>query len=192
MSYEMSNQGMSYPYPPPAAAVAVAPPKSRFSKWWPLGFFIAAILMFIIGGALVGAWSASYDCYYSSSYYSSSCDGNSGLLYGGAACFVIGGLLKLTAWILLIIWCVKRSTRNTTSISYNYQPLNYAGPAPTAAPVAPAAPAPLYQNGPAYQNAPPYQSAASPAPQQKTDLRYCGQCGSGTTSPYCPQCGIKV
>ncbi|KAL2174866.1 uncharacterized protein P884DRAFT_279796 [Thermothelomyces heterothallicus CBS 202.75] len=189
MSYEMSNtQNMTYPYPPPATAVAVAQPKSRFSKWWPLGFFIAAILLIIIGGALVGAWTANAECSYDDYYYS--CDHNTGMLWGAVACFVIGGLLKLTAWILLIVWCVKRSTRVPTSVSYSYQPLNYAGPVPTAAP---APPAPLYQSGAPYQNAPPYQSAgAPPAPQQKDAVRYCGQCGSGTTSPYCPQCGVKV
>ncbi|KAL2163296.1 hypothetical protein VTH06DRAFT_5353 [Thermothelomyces fergusii] len=163
MSYEMSNpQNMTYPYPPPPAAVTISQPKSRFSKWWPLSFFIAAILLIIIGGALVGVWTANYSCTYSS------CDDHTGLLWGAVACFVIGGLLKFVAWILLIVWCVKRTTRVPTSVAYSYQPLAYPPPAP--------APAPLYnqQGAQPYQTAPPYQTAGahSPAPQQKDVPQY--------------------
>jgi len=195
MSYEMSNQNMAYPYPPPAAAV-IPPQKSRFSKWWPISFFIAAVLFFIIGGGLIGGWSASYGshCYSSwSSSYSSCRGGNDGMFYGGVACVVIGGLCKLIAWIMLIVWCVKRSTRQPASVSYTYQPLNYVAP-PTAPSAAPVAPAPLYHNTQPYHNAPPYQNAPSPAPQSKESggLKYCGQCGAASTTPFCPQCGIRV
>ncbi|KAK4144036.1 uncharacterized protein C8A04DRAFT_37051 [Dichotomopilus funicola] len=190
MSYEMNNA--AYPYPPPAAPVVV-PAKSRFSKWWPISFFIAAVLFFIIGGALVGAGaSSSYSCLGSDYYYSSysSC-GSDGMWYGAIACFVLGGLCKLTAWILLIVWCVKRSSRQPTSVAYTYQPLTHAN-----APVAPTAGIPAYQNT-AYQNAPPYQPAQPPAAAHSKEhsamgTKYCGQCGQGVTTPFCPRCGIQV
>jgi hypothetical protein len=194
MSYEMTGQHTTYPYPPPANAV-VAPKRSHFSKWWPLSFFITAIIFFIIGGGLLGGWSASaVDCvddyYYSSSYksYTSCYDtGNKGLFYGGVACVALGGICKLIFWILLIVWCVKRSSRVPISASYTYQPINnYAAPPPPAAPAAAAAAAPMY-------NAPPYQSSPSPAPYNKeSTTRYCGQCGAASTTPFCPQCGIRM
>ncbi|EAQ91926.1 predicted protein [Chaetomium globosum CBS 148.51] len=196
MSYEMNHgQNMAYPYPPPTTTTVAMPPKSRFSKWWPISFFIAAILFFIIGGGLIGGWTASCA---SSSYsyydYDSSCLSN-GMWYGAVACFALGGITKFVAWILFIVWCVKRSSRTSTSVSYTYQPLTYAG----AAPVAPsAAPMPAaYQNHGGFQNAPPYQPARSPAPTHSKEqpmgaTKYCGQCGAGVTTPYCPNCGISV
>lgn len=180
MSYQMSGQNM--PYPPPAPAVAL-PPRSRFSKWWPISFFITAIIFFIIGGGLAGAWSASSysDCLdsdysYYSSYSSCSTLSNKGEFYGAIACFVIGGICKLTAWILLIVWCVKRS-RQPTSISYTYQPLEYYG----AAAVSAAPPAAV----------PPYPTAPTPQPKEQVamGMRYCGHCGAAITTPFCPQCG---
>ncbi|KAK4122211.1 hypothetical protein N657DRAFT_657078 [Parathielavia appendiculata] len=184
MSYEMSGQHTTYPYPPPAATVTVTPKRSRFSKWWPLSFFLAAVLFFIIGGALLGTWAAStasdcYDTYYSGSSYKSSYNKScsaaaDGKFWGGVACVVLGGICKLIFWILLIVWCVKRSSSHAVTTAYAYQPVNYAAAPP---PTAPAAPAPLYQNAPQYQNqpynahpyqnAPPYQSSPSPAPYSK-------------------------
>ncbi|KAK4148884.1 hypothetical protein C8A00DRAFT_19363 [Chaetomidium leptoderma] len=192
MSYQMSGgQNMAYPYPPPAAAVA-APPRSRFSKWWPISFFISAVLFFIIGGGLIGGYSATaYDCL--DSYYSCSGVGNNGMWYGAVACFALGAICKLVAWILFIVWCVKRDSRQPASIAYTYQPLSYAN-----APVAPTAAVPAYQqNATAYQNAPPYQHAQAPAPAHSKEptgmgTRYCGQCGAGVTTAFCPHCGIQV
>ncbi|KAK4034144.1 hypothetical protein C8A01DRAFT_39402 [Parachaetomium inaequale] len=199
MSYEMSHQNMAaYPYPPPAGAVAAPPArKTRFSKWWPISFFIAAVLFFIVGGGLVGGWTSSaYNCtslYSRSSRYSSyssysSC--NMGMWYGAVACFALGGICKLTAWILLIVWCVKRSSSRSSqpaSVAYTYQPLTYAG-----APLAPSA-APTYQNVVS-----PYQQQVPAAPAQSKQstgmagVKYCGQCGAGVTTPFCPNCGIQV
>jgi len=200
MSYEMNHgQNMAYPYPPPTTTAVTVPPKSRFSKWWPISFFLVAVLFFIIGGGLVGGWTAtcsrsssysSYSSYYSSSY--SGCGAN-GMWFGAVACFALGGICKFVGWILFIVWCVKRSSRQSTSVSYTYQPLTYAG-----APVAPtAAPAPAAYQNQGFQNAPPYQPARSPAPthakeQPMGGTKYCGQCGAGVTTPYCPNCGIPV
>jgi hypothetical protein len=206
MSYEMNHNqnNMAYPYPPPATTAVAMPPKSRFSKWWPISFFIAAILFFIVGGGLVGGWTASCSSSSYSSYYYS-CD-TDGMWYGAVACFALGGISKFVAWILFIVWCVKRSTRGPAAVSYTYQPLTYAN-----APVAPTAAMPAaYQNAQqqqqqgyqntAFQNAPPYQPAQQPhAPvpahskeQPGNATKYCAQCGAGVTTPFCPNCGIQV
>ncbi|CAI7613441.1 unnamed protein product [Penicillium glandicola] len=132
-------------------SVSGAPRPSRLNKWWPIGFFIGAVVCFIIGGALVGTWTSnSYDdCSYSSSYYSSyysdySCGNtNMGLFYGAVAMLVIGGVFKLTAWILLIVFCVKRSRHSHHTVTYvNSPPVqqpqpfqqSYAAPEPTHSP----------------------------------------------------------
>ncbi|GAB1317857.1 Zinc-ribbon domain-containing protein [Madurella fahalii] len=187
MSYQMtSGPNMTHPYPPPATAIA-SPPRSRFSKWWPISFFLAAVLFFIIGGGLLGGWTAhAYDCVDSSYYSSCSSVGNLGMWYGAVACFAIGGICKLVAWILFIVWCVKRSAREARSIAYTYQPLAYAN-----APIAPTAAAPTYQNAPPYQNAHVLTPARSKEPMEM-GTRYCGQCGTGVTTPFCPHCGIQV
>ncbi|KAK4095812.1 hypothetical protein N658DRAFT_519533 [Parathielavia hyrcaniae] len=179
MSYEMGGQQTAYPYPPPGATtVTVAPKRSRFSKWWPISFFIAAVIFFIIGGALIGSWAGSaatdcYDNYYSGSSYrgsSSSCStAADGQFWGGVVCIGLGSLCKLVFWILLIVWCVKRSSTHTVTTAYAYQPVNYSAAPPPAA--GPAVPPPLYQNAPQNQsqpyNAQPYQGSPSPAPYSK-------------------------
>jgi hypothetical protein len=153
---------MTHPYPPPATA---PPPKRRhFSKWWPISFFIATIVLYITAGALIGVWSTStHNCAASStSYdsYKSRCgnDTDDGRFYGAIACFVLGVLCKLTGAVLLLVWCAKRAARCPAAISYsyNYQPLGYA-----AAQTVPAAPAPVHQD------VPPYQGAPAPGPYSK-------------------------
>lgn len=186
------------------------PKASRLNKWWPIGFFIGAIICFIIGGALMGTWvSNSYDdCSYSSSsyysYYSSySCvQTDMGLFYGSIAMFVIGGVLKLTAWILLIIFCVKRSRNNHTTVTYvNHPPVQqpqsfqqpYAAPQPVYAPNqyprSPASPGPMHPEmaNPSISGTPPPKEANATA----TAFKYCGQCGTAVSSRFCPQCGSQ-
>jgi len=183
MSYEMGPQPTTYPYPPPGPAVA-PPQRRQFSKWWPISFFIAAIIFIIIGGGLVGAWSANATCsrssYSSSSYrYSYSCS-DSAMFYGGIACVAIGGICKLVAWILLIVFCVKRSRYQPVSVAYTYQPIDH------------------YHAGAAA--APPYQPAHAPppahTPQPKEGgpmgARYCSHCGGAVTTPFCAQCGNRA
>ncbi|KAJ5580041.1 uncharacterized protein N7459_006026 [Penicillium hispanicum] len=132
---------MSQTHPAPSAT-------SRFSKWWPIGFFIGAVVFFVIGGALIGTYvsNAYSDCYnsysYDSYYYSNySCSvGNTGEFYGGVACLVIGGILKLIAWVLLIVYCVKRRRAEHTTVIYTSAPMPettnqpFAGQQPYAAP----------------------------------------------------------
>ena len=153
--------------------------REGFSKWWPISFFIAAVLFFIMGGGMLGGWAANSTTYYSSSIYDYGDDyyytGHTGLFYGGVACCVIGGVCKLVAWILLIVYCVKRSRNNNPSAVYVTQPVNnypMQGNMQTAyAPVSnPSTPAPMYPN---------------------QGMRYCNNCGSAITTSFCPQCGVK-
>jgi hypothetical protein len=177
-----------------------APRPSRLNKWWPIGVFIGAVVCFIIGGALMGAWvSSSYnDCSYSSyysSYYSDySCvTTNMGEFYGAVAMFVIGGVLKLTAWILLIIFCVKRKRYSHHTVTYvNSPPVQqpqpfqqpYAASQPTNAPPQPVSPE---MAGPFLAGTPPPKEANATA----TASKYCGQCGTAVFSRFCPQCGAQ-
>lgn len=86
------------------------------TKWWPIGFFIAAIVFFIIGGGLAGsAASSDSNCYanysaYNSSYsdYISCLEDSANEARAGIAFFVLGALLKLAAWVLLLLYCVQR------------------------------------------------------------------------------------
>jgi hypothetical protein len=164
--------------PQPVPATTVVPPRSHFSKWWPISFFISAVVFFIIGGGLLGAWAASSydDCLDYDYYYSCTTLSNKGEFYGGIACVVIGAICKLVAWILLIVYCVKRRSQ-PMSVAYTYQPLDYQA----AAPVAPAVP----------MN--PYPTAPTPRPKEEAmGMRYCGHCGAVVTTAFCPQCGSKV
>ncbi|KAF4768913.1 hypothetical protein N7455_008683 [Penicillium solitum] len=191
-------------------SAAGTPRPSRLTKWWPIGFFIGAIVCFIIGGALVGTWTShSYDdCSYSSSYYSSyyssySCGStNMGEFYGAVAMFVIGGVLKLIAWILLIIFCVKRNRHSRHTVTYvNSPPVQqvqqpqpfqqpYAAPQPTYAPAHQSAQflhSPEMVN-PSIPGTPPPNEASATASAAK----YCTQCGTTISSRFCPQCGSQA
>lgn len=187
--------------------VTGAPTLSRLNKWWPIGFFIGAAVCFIIGGALVGTYVSSSvsDCSYSSSYSSyyddySCTSGNTGLFYGGIAMFVIGGVLKLTAWILLILYCVKRNRASHHTVTYVNPPSAqqiYAVPQPTYASPQQTAPFPLSavspnSVSPEMTNMPP---AVTPPPKEAnataTAFKFCGHCGSTIASRFCPQCGAQ-
>ncbi|KAJ5291029.1 hypothetical protein N7478_000280 [Penicillium angulare] len=188
------------------------PVQSRLGKWYPISFFIAAIVFFIIGGALLGTYfSSGYSScgsyyYYGDYYDSGTCfDGNNGEFYGGIACLVIGGVLKLTAWILFIIWCVKRQRNNQTNITYvNNAPMEpypqqqqtYAAPQPMypmqqgggfAPRSAAASPGPMYAEAGSQSvvgTPPPKEGVAS-----ATAYKYCGQCGTAANGRFCGQCG---
>lgn len=162
-----------------------APARTRMSRWWPISFFIAAVLFFIIGGGLMGAWASSYDGY---GYYA---DGN---WYGAIACFVIASLLKLTAWILLIVWCVKSRRSSTTTVTYvNQQPQGSYAPVPVQVPQQNYGYMPEQMKSqtqaPVYQNVQPVQPVQ---PVQSEAMRYCANCGTGTATAFCPHCGVKA
>ncbi|KAJ5898733.1 hypothetical protein N7504_009021 [Penicillium tannophilum] len=180
------------------------PQRTRLVKWWPISFAIAAIIFFVIGAALLGTYfNSSYsscDDYYSYSYYSSTyCYGGSdGEFYGGIACIVIGGIMKLIAWILFIVWCVKRSRIQQNNITYvNNAPAgapqqSYAAPQPlfpmqpsaSFAPRSPASPGPGYAE--AAGTPPPKEGLAS-----ATASKYCSRCGTAAHGRFCSQCGTQ-
>ncbi|OQE13596.1 hypothetical protein PENFLA_c045G06906 [Penicillium flavigenum] len=196
-----------------------APRPSRLTKWWPIGFFIGAIVCFIIGGALVGTWTshAYDDCSYSSSYDSSSsyyssyysdydyscATTNMGEFYGAVAMFVIGGILKLVAWILLIIFCVKRSRKVSHTVTYvNSPPVQETQPLQTYAAPQPYAPVPQpapYPHSPASISGHPEVMGSSvpgtPPPNEANAtagaFKYCTQCGTAVSGRFCAQCGTQ-
>ncbi|KAJ5114342.1 hypothetical protein NUU61_000101 [Penicillium alfredii] len=211
--------------------------RGQISKWWPLGFFIGSIICFIIGGALVGSYvSTAYKkCYNEaqnsqnefnsySTRYSTNDDQNYkcardhiGLFYAGVIFFVIAGLLKLTGWVLLIVFCLKRRRANQAATYYNYnmtgmdnhtpQPYKpvaepFAAPQPTYAPYAPYAPyaapqsaapgavhADLHHQNPPVASDPLLKEDGNAA---VTVARYCGRCGMTGTGPTCARCGTPV
>lgn len=146
------------------------PPRTGLSKWWSISLFIAAVIFFIIGGGLIGAMSSSY--YYSGYGYRST-------FYGAIACFVIGGLCKMVAWVLLIVYFVQRRRPQQPTVSYVNYPLTTSYTAPPPAGISP--PAPVQSPTPSYPN--PYQ--------QGMGVKFCGQCGAAVSSPFCTQCGSK-
>ncbi|KAL3959378.1 hypothetical protein ACCO45_007540 [Purpureocillium lilacinum] len=85
MAYETATPFLPH-YPPP-------PRRVRMSRWWPVSFLILALVLLIIGGALIGASA------YNAEYF----DDNYGEFYGGVVLLVLGGICKLIGWVLLVI-----------------------------------------------------------------------------------------
>ena len=187
---------MAYQNSSPQIVTGIEPVtgKAPISKWWPIGFFCGAVFFFVLGGGLLGAWSSSFDCIYD--YYGDYCGGNDGEWNGGIACIAIGAILKFVFWVLLIIRCVQiRRTRGPSTIVYvNAQANAEAGTVQKPQPLANAysVPQPNYT----VQSAPEYGVAAAhaevPIVEKQALMRYCGQCGTGTTTPFCSQCGSQV
>ncbi|KAL2835473.1 hypothetical protein BJY01DRAFT_252653 [Aspergillus pseudoustus] len=156
---------------PQAHSAALPPSQTHLSKWWPISFFIAAVVFFIIGGGLVGAWNSNY-------YY----DDSMGTFQGAIACFAIGGLCKLVGWILVIIYCTQRRPSRQTTVTYVSHPLTTYPGGPSPASVSPV---------PVHSPAPPYPNIQTPLQHQGVSMKFCGQCGASLTSPFCTQCGSK-
>jgi hypothetical protein len=167
---------MAYQNSSPQIVTGIGPVtgKAPLSKWWPIGVFCGAVFFFVLGGGLLGA----------------------GVLVGGIACIAIGAILKFVFWVLLIIHCVQiRRTRAPSTIVYvNAQANAEAGTVQKPQPLANAysVPQPNYT----VQSAPEYGVAAAhaevPIVEKQALMRYCGQCGTGTTTPFCSQCGSQV
>lgn len=173
---------MTSPMGATVAQQAPARSRTQMSRWWPISFFIAALVFIIIGGGLIGAWTSSVNNFYDDDSFDTV--GNNGEFYGGVACLVIAGICKLVGWILLIVRCMQRQRSPPTVIAYPYQPPNqYAMPATRGGyvtiPGQASTPAPSYTN---YQTAPNESGMA---------MRYCGNCGAAVTTPFCAQCGTK-
>jgi hypothetical protein len=120
--------------------------------------------MFIVGGALVGVFvsnasnclndsSYSYDSY-SYTYDNIGCTSKyNGQFYGAVACFIIGGVCKLIAWVLLIMYCVRRRRAHQEAANAQYHtvpmgPYTVPGPygQPQYPPQYPQGPQPMYPN----------------------------------------------
>jgi len=165
--------------------------RSPLSKWWVVGVFCSSVFFFVLGGGLLGAWSASLSC----SYYDYICYGDLGEWNGGIACIAIGAILKFVFWVLLIVWCVqrRRSRAPSTVVYVNAQANAEAGTVQKPQPVANVYSVP--QRDYTVQPAPEYGVAAAQAgvpTEKQLATRYCGQCGSGTTTPFCAKCGSQV
>jgi hypothetical protein len=188
---------MAYQNSSPQIVTGIEPAtgKAPISKWWPIGFFCGAVFFFVLGGSLIGAYSSSADCAYNYNY-GEYCYGNTGEWDGGIACIAIGAILKFVFWVLLIIRCVQiRRTRAPSTIVYvNAQANAEAGTVQKPQPVANvySAPQPNYtvQSAPEYGVA--VAHAEAPLVEKQAVMRYCGQCGTGTTTPFCSQCGSQV
>ncbi|KAK5046413.1 hypothetical protein LTR84_008216 [Exophiala bonariae] len=146
------------------------------NKWWPIGFAIASVLLYAIGGGLYGS-SCSTDGYY---YYCSY-----GQWSGGIALLSLGGITSTVAVILLIIYLIRR--RNPAPYNSGTRMLDqsqFAQPPPVAANVqAPAATYPQY--------------AASKPEADIRELpvnggKFCGRCGTAVLSAFCPKCGAQA
>ncbi|KAJ5621001.1 hypothetical protein N7510_004985 [Penicillium lagena] len=150
-------------------------------------------------------------CYSSFDYYSyysdENCVGNDAEYYGGIACFAIGAVLKLVAWILLIIFCVRRrrvqrATEYASAPTMQGSNQQYAQPFvapqptyPVAEPSAQYAARSLASQSPVYpdaQQTTPYPNTPPPKEATETTIRFCGQCGASITSPFCPHCGTRM
>ncbi|OCK92081.1 uncharacterized protein K441DRAFT_663790 [Cenococcum geophilum 1.58] len=168
--------------------------KGPISKWWPIGCFCFSVLFFVLGGGLIGAWSTSVGCSYYYDY-TDYCYGNVGEWNGGIACLAIGAVLKFVFWVLLVVWCVqrRRSRAPATIVYVNAQANAEAGTVQKPQPAATvySAPQPNYT----VQPTPEYGVAAAhgEVPAEKQVMtRYCGQCGTGTTTLFCSKCGSQV
>jgi hypothetical protein len=105
--------------------------KQGMRKRWPILMFCLAILFFIVGGILIGAWAtkaAKDQCVSSTNDFNNdityvNCSPKGALWDAGIACIAAGVLFKIAFWITLIVWCVKR--RSSRQVVYYNAP---AGP----------------------------------------------------------------
>jgi hypothetical protein len=172
---------MAYQNSSPQIITGTQPAADRapMSKWWVVGVFCASVFFFVLGGGLLGAWSY----------------GDIGEWNGGIACIAIGAILKFVFWVLLIVWCVqrRRSRAPSTIVYVNAQANAEAGTVQKPQPVANVYSVP--QRDYTVQPSPEYGVAAAQAevPSEKqVATRYCGQCGTGTITPFCSRCGSQV
>lgn len=159
--------------------------KAPISKWWPIGFFCSALFFFVLG-----AWN---NC----DYYDDYCFGNVDEWDGGIACIAISALLKLVFWVLLIIWCLQRrhALVQPTIVYVNAQSNAEAGTVQKTQPVATVynAREPKYIVQPAPECGVAAAQVEIPRIVEKQVVpRYCGQCETCTTSPFCSRCGSQV
>jgi len=184
---------MAYQSPNTHVQATTTTSDTSMSRWYPISFLLASIAFFVIGGALFGAWSSSNSCYYDSDI-TTICSGSNGLLYGGAACCAIGGILKLIFWISLFLWCARRRRSSTTTVVHVNAPPAGAGMAenkPSTNVSSQQAPQPTYYYPQSSPTPAPTYSQGGMAPENQP-MKYCGNCGTTATTPFCPKCGAQV
>ena len=156
------------------------------SRWWPIGFLLGSIVFFVAGGALFGAYDN--DCL---DDFNDDCYSKNSMLYGGVACCVIGGILKVIFWILLFVWCSQRRRSSTTTVAVpaNIAPAGagMAGNTPLTNISSQQAPQPTY-----YYPQSHLQSPGGTTASEKRIMKYCGYCGTAATTPFCGNCGAQV
>jgi hypothetical protein len=95
--------------------------KQGMRKRWPILCFCLAVMFFIIGGGLLGAWAsnvaqdqctATNDDFNNDITYTN-CSPKGALWDAGIACIAVGVIFKIAFWITLIVWCVKRRSNRT-------------------------------------------------------------------------------
>jgi hypothetical protein len=170
---------MAYQNSSPQIVTSIQPStgKAPISKWWPIGFFCGFVFFFVLGGGLIGA----------------------GIFLGGIACIAIGAILKFVFWVLLIVWAVQRrrgrAAAPSTIVYVNAQANAEAGTVQKPQPIATTYSTPqqnyTVQPGTEYGIAPAYTGVPNVVEKQAV-IRYCGQCGTGNTTPFCSQCGSQV
>ncbi|KEF54411.1 uncharacterized protein A1O9_09577 [Exophiala aquamarina CBS 119918] len=162
----------------PNMGESILPASRPFSKWWPIGFAIASVVLYAVGGGLYGSSCATDGYYYYCSY---------GLWSGGIAMLSLGGITSTIAIILLIIYLVRRRTPTQCSSASR---LNYQDQ------FAPPPPVNIQTPGPAYGRSRPTKPEADIRElshhQPATGGKYCGRCGSSVQTPFCPKCGAQV
>lgn len=186
---------MAYP-PPNVQTITTTSNTSSMSRWWPIGFLLGSIVFFVVGGALFGAYDN--DCL---DNFDDDCNSNNSMFYGGVACCVIGGILKVIFWILLFVWCAQRRRSSTTTVAVhvNTAPAGagMAGNTPSTNISSQQAPQPTYY----YPQSPPtpaptytssVQSPGGTTASEKQIMKYCGNCGTAATTPFCSSCGVQV
>ncbi|KUJ12845.1 uncharacterized protein LY89DRAFT_687791 [Mollisia scopiformis] len=160
------------------------------SIWVPMGVLIAWICCFIIGGGLIGAFESGSICI-ENDEFTTTCYGNTGEWYAGIAFIVIAVLLKFTFWVLLIVRCFQRRgyVAVTTVVQNNNTIHNETG-----MPLRQYEPQQEQQLPPGYATRP-YQDVPLQSQYDTSkvgQMKYCGQCGTGNTTPYCSKCGGHV
>jgi hypothetical protein len=168
---------MAYQNSSPQIVTGIQPGtgKAPISKGWPIGCFCSFVFFFVVGGGLIAA----------------------GIFEGGIACIALGAILKFVFWVLLIVWCVqrRRAVAPSTIVYVNAQANAEAGTVQKPQPITT-----VYntqqqnytvQSGTKYNVAAVHTKVPNVVEKQAV-MRYCGQCGIGTTTPFCSQCGSQV
>ena len=141
------------------------------SKWWPIGLGIASVVLFAVGGGLVGS-SAYTDGYY---IYI-----NTGMYYGGIAICALASFAFIAFIVMFILYFVRRN-KTAQHVENGHGVVNYAQPQ-TAAP---------YQQ-PAMAKPEPVVMTNMTNQMAQNETKFCGNCGAAANSRFCVGCGATV